>query len=43
MHVLQVRPETVWSQRKPKRIGKPGETGIQRVLGTFVPKSGGPS
>jgi pyruvate, water dikinase len=43
VHVLQVRPETVWSLRPPKRIAKPGETGVKRVLGSFVPKPGEPA
>ncbi len=42
VHVLQVRPETVWSQRAPKRIGQPGKTGVQRIVGTYIPKSARP-
>jgi pyruvate, water dikinase len=38
LHVLQVRPETVWSRREAKRVGKPGQTGLQRVLASYVPK-----
>jgi pyruvate,water dikinase len=42
VHVLQVRPETVWSRREPKRVATPGQSGIQRVLSSYVPKPGGP-
>jgi pyruvate, water dikinase len=38
LHVLQVRPETVWSRREAKRIGTPGQSGLQRVLSSYVPK-----
>ena len=41
VHVLQVRPETVWSQRAARSaIAEPGERGIDRVLATFVPRGG---
>ena len=38
VHVLQVRPETVWSRREVERIMAPGQTGLQRVLAGFVPQ-----
>jgi pyruvate,water dikinase len=41
VHVLQVRPETVWSRRAAKRIAEPGQRGIDRVLGSFMPRGGG--
>jgi pyruvate,water dikinase len=37
VHVLQVRPETVWSRRPPKRVVEPGERAMDRVLATFMP------
>jgi pyruvate,water dikinase len=40
VHVLQVRPETVWSRRAAKRILEPGQRGIDRVLATFMPRAG---
>ena len=41
VHVLQVRPETVWSRREAKRIGSPGQSGLQRVLASYLPGSKG--
>jgi pyruvate,water dikinase len=41
VHVLQVRPETVWSRRAAKRVLAPGERGLDRVFATFMPRSGG--
>ncbi len=38
-HVLQVRAETVWSQRQAKPVATPGKSAVDLVLGTFV--SGG--
>jgi pyruvate,water dikinase len=40
VHVLQVRPETVWSRRPPKRVTDPGERAIDRVMATFMPPVG---
>jgi pyruvate,water dikinase len=37
VHVLQVRPETVWSRRPQKRVVEPGERAMDRVLATFMP------
>lgn len=39
VHVLQVRPETVWSQRGAPAVGVGGKSAVDLVLGTFV--SGG--
>jgi pyruvate, water dikinase len=36
VHVLQVRPETVWSQRPQKRVVAPGERAMDRVMATFM-------
>jgi pyruvate,water dikinase len=36
VHVLQVRPETVWSQKAANRVTAPGQTGLQRVLSGFI-------
>jgi pyruvate,water dikinase len=41
VHVLQVRPETVWSRRAPKRVAEPGQRGIDRVMASFMPRGGG--
>ena len=38
-HVLQVRPETVWSRREAKQVIAGGKSAVDLVLGTFV--SGG--
>lgn len=40
VHVLQVRPETVWSRRAAKRIVEPGQRGLDRVLASFMPRTG---
>jgi pyruvate,water dikinase len=37
VHVLQVRPETVWSQRAPRKITEPGQGAMDRVMATFMP------
>jgi pyruvate,water dikinase len=37
VHVLQVRPETVWSRRPPKRVLEPGQGAMDRVVATFMP------
>jgi pyruvate, water dikinase len=42
IHVLQVRPETVWSQKPREPLGQPGVSGIDRVLGTFMARTAGP-
>jgi pyruvate,water dikinase len=39
VHVLQVRPETVWSQRPQKRVVEPGQRATDLVLATFMPGS----
>jgi pyruvate,water dikinase len=39
VHVLQVRPETVWSQKAARSVGVAGKSAVDIVLGTFV--SGG--
>jgi pyruvate,water dikinase len=39
LHVLQVRPETVWSTRPAKTVAEGGKSAVDLVLGTFV--SGG--
>jgi pyruvate, water dikinase len=36
LHVLQVRPETVWSRRGPKKVTSTAESGIGRVLASFI-------
>jgi pyruvate,water dikinase len=36
LHVVQVRPETVWSRRPAKRILEPGQGGLDRVLSSFI-------
>ena len=36
VHVLQVRPETVWSRRPKQPVGGAGGTGVQRVLAKFM-------
>jgi pyruvate,water dikinase len=38
VHVLQVRPETVWSRRAPKRVAGPGQSGMDRVMASFMPR-----
>jgi pyruvate, water dikinase len=39
VHVLQVRPETVWSRRPAKRIAQPGQSGLDRVMASFMPST----
>ena len=39
VHVLQVRPETVWSKRPAKRIAEPGQSGLDRVMASFMPST----
>jgi pyruvate, water dikinase len=39
VHVLQVRPETVWSRREAKTVAVAGKSAVELVLGTFM--SGG--
>lgn len=36
VHVLQVRPETVWSQKEARSVGVGGKSAVDIVLGTFV-------
>jgi pyruvate,water dikinase len=36
VHVLQVRPETVWSQKEARTVGLGGKSAVDLVLGTFV-------
>jgi pyruvate,water dikinase len=36
VHVLQVRPETVWSQKGARTVGLGGKSAVDLVLGTFV-------
>jgi pyruvate,water dikinase len=36
VHVLQVRPETVWSQREARTVSVGGRSAVELVLGTFV-------
>ena len=36
IHVLQVRPETVWSQRPSQRLSDGPTSGVQRVLASMV-------
>jgi pyruvate,water dikinase len=36
VHVLQVRPETVWSQKEAPTVGLAGKSAVDLVLGTFV-------
>lgn len=36
LHVLQVRPETVWSRRPKQPLAGPGGSGVQRVLAKFM-------
>ena len=36
VHVLQVRPETVWSQRKAATVSVGGASAVDLVLGMFV-------
>jgi pyruvate,water dikinase len=36
VHVLQVRPETVWSQREAPSVGVGAKSAVELVLGTFV-------
>ena len=36
VHVLQVRPETVWSQRKAATVSAGGASAVDLVLGMFV-------
>jgi pyruvate,water dikinase len=42
VHVLQVRPETVWSRRPAKRIAAPGQSGLDRVMASFMPRGATP-
>ena len=35
-HVLQVRPETVWSMREAQPIATPGKSAVELVLGSFM-------
>jgi pyruvate,water dikinase len=39
VHVLQVRPETVWSQKQAPSVAGAGASAVELVLGSFV--SGG--
>jgi pyruvate,water dikinase len=39
VHVLQVRPETVWSRREAKTVSVGGKSAVDLVLGSFI--SGG--
>jgi pyruvate, water dikinase len=36
IHVLQVRPETVWSRKPKQPVAGPGGSGVQRVLAKFM-------
>lgn len=36
VHVLQVRPETVWSQKEAPTVSVGGKSAVELVLGTFV-------
>jgi phosphoenolpyruvate synthase/pyruvate phosphate dikinase len=36
VHVLQVRPETVWSTREAKPVATPGKSAVELVLGSFL-------
>jgi pyruvate,water dikinase len=36
VHVLQVRPETVWSRRARQPVAGPAGSGVQRVLAKFM-------
>jgi len=36
VHVLQVRPETVWSRKESKPLAASGKSAVDLVLGTFV-------
>jgi pyruvate,water dikinase len=36
LHVLQVRPETVWSRKPKQPLTGPGGSGVQRVLAKFM-------
>ncbi|UGS35936.1 PEP/pyruvate-binding domain-containing protein [Capillimicrobium parvum] len=40
LHVVQVRPETVWSRRPAKRIVEPGQGALDRVLSSFIRPGG---
>ena len=36
VHVLQVRPETVWSQRERESAAAPSSNPLDHVFGTFM-------
>jgi pyruvate, water dikinase len=36
LHVLQVRPETVWSRREAKTVAGAGKSAVDLVLGSFL-------